>query len=136
MNENARGVAQGGRSLGGVCTQGWCRRRSVLQAPHRATDDSKLAALVAAYSTGETVPPVIVEPNGFVAITGSHRIAAAEIADVDVPMLILTDADYTAACDYLGIDSLGDAVDHEEQCRAIYHTTDRAEVKAALQDQI
>ena len=108
----------------------------MLQAPHRATDESKLAALVAAYSAGETVPPVIVEPNGYQAITGSHRIAAAEIADVEVPMIILTEADYTAACEYLGIDSLGDAVDHEEQCRAIYQTTDRAEVKAALQDQI
>ena len=107
-----------------------------LRAPHRATDESKLAALVAAYSTGETVPPVIVAPNGYEAITGSHRIAAAEIAGVDVPAIVLTEAEYTAASEYLGIDSLADATDHEEQCRAIYKTTDRAEVKAALQDQI
>jgi len=88
-----------------------------LRAPHRATDESKLAALVAAYSTGETVPPVIVAPNGYEAITGSHRIAAAEIAGVYVPAIVLTEAEYTAACEYLGIYSLADATDHEEQCR-------------------
>jgi len=110
--------------------------KCTIQAPHRATDESKLAALVAAYSTGETVPPVIVEPNGYQAITGSHRIAAAEIAGVDVPAIVITEAEYTAACAYLGIDSLGDAVDHEEQCRAIYKTTLRAEVRMALADQI
>ena len=110
--------------------------KCTIQAPHRASDGDKLVSLVAAYRAGETVPPVIVAPNGYEAITGSHRIAAAEIAGVDVPAIVLTEAEYTAACEYLGIDSLGDAVDHEEQCRAIYHTTDRAEVKAALQDQI
>ena len=64
-------------------------------APHAVRDEAKLANLVEAFEAGETVSPVVVLKLGAddsypKAITGSHRIAAASLADVTVPSIVLT----------------------------------------------
>lgn len=109
---------------------------TIYQPPHKVEDNEKLEEIIAALYRGESLPPVVVEPNGFAAITGSHRLAAQESAGVEPDVLILSEDDYEAACEYLGGDSLSAAVDHEERCQAIYETTSDDEIRAAVADQI
>lgn len=98
--------------------------------PHKATDRNKLAALVRAFRRGDEVQPIVY--NGESAITGSHRIAAARIARVDVPAVECTELDYRRAAYVAG-------VDHSEDCNlfcsALAAVTEDAAVRAALEDQ-
>lgn len=106
------------------------------QAPHEVRDETKLAALIAVLESGGELPPVVVEPNGIQAITGSHRIAAYDAVGQDVPALVLSESDYLAACEYLGVEYLDDERDKSEVARAIYETTDDEDIKGALRDQL
>jgi hypothetical protein len=63
-------------------------------APHAVRDEAKLANLVEAFEAGEAVSPVVVlrlgDDDSYPrAITGSHRIAAANKAGVDVPTICI-----------------------------------------------
>lgn len=105
------------------------------QAPHDVRDTAKLAAMVEVLRTGGSLPPVVVEPNGVRALTGSHRIAAWYELGQDADVLVLTDEQYAAACDYYGVEYL-DELDMEDACRAVYETCGDDEIRAALADQL
>lgn len=105
------------------------------QPPHKANDTEKLAAMIAALEAGNDLPPIVVEPNGIRALSGSHRIAAYKSVGRDVPALVLSDADYIAACEFLGVECLDECSDGEAIAQAIVATTDDDDIKAALDDQ-
>jgi hypothetical protein len=76
---------------------------SMCEAPHDAWDEPKrdrLAADMAAH--GWRGRPILVycDGNGYTALTGSHRIKAAEMADVDVPVM---------ECDFAKLEAHGEA---------------------------
>lgn len=114
------------------------RTTDTYRPPHAVCDDSKLDALVEAFRTNQPIPPIVVIED--LAICGSHRIAAHEIAsrefnrltdgweDADEPTLNVIEltADYA---EYL------DSSDYNGICEAIYDATDRDDVKVALEDQ-
>lgn len=62
-------------------------------AKHAVTDHDKLASLVDAMQDGwpEEMPPVLVAGE-HEALTGSHRLAAANIADIEPVILDIQDA--------------------------------------------
>lgn len=105
------------------------------QAPHEVRDAVKLAAMVDALRRGESLPPVVVEPNGVRAITGSHRLAAWAALGMEPDALELTDDQYRAACEYYGVEYL-DELDMEDACRAVYETCGDEAIRAALADQV
>lgn len=105
------------------------------QAPHPATDQAKLAAMVAILQSGKALPPIVVEPNGVRAICGSHRIAAARTVGVRVEALVMSEADYTAACKDLGVEWLDQVSDYNEVCAAVARVTTDEEIRVALEDQ-
>ena len=115
---------------------------------HGVRDPAKLASLVESFRTGRPVPAVVVQ--GETALTGSHRIAAHEIAwrawsrqeegwdDTEEPtleMVEVSEDDYLAACRLLGI-SHHDEVEHFDLfAAALYTATEDDAVKAALVNQ-
>lgn len=103
-------------------------------APHEVSGEAKLAAIVSALEAGQTIPPIAVLTNGY-AVSGSHRIAACEIAGVDCPAVVVSDEDATAAAEYMGLDSVLDCSDFNEICHAIYAVTEDADLRKALEDQ-
>lgn len=109
---------------------------STYQAPHEVRDEEKLTAMVETLRSGGSLPPIVVEPNGQVAISGSHRLAAWRKAEMEPVALVLSDEDYAAACEYMGVDYFDEAVDHETVCRAVYETTSDSAIRTALEDQV
>ena len=105
------------------------------QAPHQPESQNLLAGMIAAIESGQDLPPVVVLPCGIIAITGSHRIAAYQAAGKDCPSIIITEAEYSAACEFLGVEYLDEAADLPEQARAVYKTTARKELVDAVSDQ-
>lgn len=99
--------------------------------PHKATDRNKLAALVRAFRRGDEVQPIVY--NGESAITGSHRIAAARIARVDVPAVECAELDYRRAAYVADVETHGE--DFNLFCSALAAVTEDAAVRAALEDQ-
>jgi ParB-like chromosome segregation protein Spo0J len=62
-----------------------------LTQPHEMTDPAKVASLAADMTAnGWTGRPVLASASGQ-ALTGSHRIAAAEIAGIEVPFVLVPD---------------------------------------------
>lgn len=100
-------------------------------APHKATDRSKIAGLVRALRRGESITPVVV--LGDSGITGSHRIAAGEIAKIEIPTVECSELDYRRAAYAAGVET------HDENfnlfCSALLAVTDDESLKAALADQ-
>jgi hypothetical protein len=103
--------------------------------PHGVQDGDKLAAMVEALREGRPLPPIVSEPGGYNAICGSHRIAAWRAAEAEPDVLVMSEADWSAACTELGVDYL-DEVDYEDQCRAVAGVTTDPEIRAALADQV
>lgn len=104
--------------------------------PHEVTQSDKLVRLVQALKSGEPLTPVVVQPNGVTAICGSHRIAAALETDDDIEVLTISDEDWAAALQELGVDDEDwDAVDWNTLCEAVFKTTIDERVRAALEDQ-
>ncbi len=119
--------------------------------PHTPDNKVKLASMVAAIKSGETMPPLVV--IGETAITGSHRIAAYDAANslveastdddwdsalpIEIPTVELCNDDYTQGMIAIGLDpSVDDPREFNDLCTAIYSLTDDCDVKAALADQM
>jgi hypothetical protein len=118
--------------------------------PHDAQDEAKLAALMAVLQRGEDLPPIVV--HGITAFTGSHRheayLRAWALADnldeawenvpAEIPVVEMSDEDYAAMCEELGV-GLGDhdqCGDYNAIAAAIYQTTTDDAVREALKDQV
>ena len=72
-------------------------------APHIATDRSKLAGLIRAFRRGDSINPVVVCDGH--AITGSHRVEAAERAKASLPVVEVSGLDYRRAAYIAGIET-------------------------------
>ena len=64
------------------------------QAPHSAWDADKLASLVEAMEAGESIPAIVCiqgmdDYDQVFALTGSHRLASADAAGVDLPVWLI-----------------------------------------------
>ena len=117
--------------------------------PHEARDTEKLEAMIAALLTGNQLPAVVA--FGTRAISGSHRLAAAEEAQrisdngdgesqpAEFEVIELDDEDYLTVCQAELVDELEDIGDYNDQCAAVYRWAigaGRTDVAAALEDQI
>ena len=118
-------------------------------APHEARDTEKLNAIVEAIRTNQDITPIVVDGEN--AICGSHRIAAFEKAwklwdagtegwentnEPTVPTVELMQSDIDAAIESVGGETWADLGEYNDICEAVYNTTEDAEVKAALKDQV
>ena len=83
------------------------------QPPHEVRDQEKLNALVEILKNGGELPPVLV--CGDRAYSGSHRLAAWELMDVEPSVVEMDDAEYCKVMEALDLDPMYDeAVDLEE----------------------
>lgn len=67
--------------------------------PHKVRSQEKLERLRLAFLRGETIPPVLVFPlrNGQrAAFTGSHRVAAAKLAGMELDAIVLNEKEIIA----------------------------------------
>lgn len=102
--------------------------------PHAVHDYKKLQSMIETLNNGGSLPPVIV--LGYDAFTGSHRLAAWEACDMAADVIDISDADYIAALDRMGLDWQTDTVrDYTDFCDALYKVTSDANIKAAIEDQ-
>lgn len=91
---------------------------------HEVRDTDKVAALAESMATaGWLGRPVLVydDGNGLHALTGTHRIAAARLADIEVPVYVLDvvhQHEDGETCDECPICRLIDARDDDDRCRA------------------
>ena len=112
--------------------------------PHPPTDKAKTLAMVEAIRQGQSLPPIVI--NGDNALTGSHRIAAYEIAwklwdsqapgwdDASEPTIEVIE------CSNEDLDSVASNYDlatgdFNALASALYATTNDFGLKAALADQ-
>ena len=103
-------------------------------APHEVKDKAKLQSMIATLENGGTLPAVIV--LGYEAFTGSHRIAAWNACHVEANVVEISDADYIAALEAMGLDyEVDDVRDYTDFCDALYKVTNDDDVKAAIKDQ-
>jgi len=122
---------------------------TMYNAPHESRDEEKVASLVEAMRTGQSIPPIVV--NGDTAICGSHRIEAAVRADrlregmadgwedtpeIDLPTVEVEDSVIYAAYDKMHITGLDEIGDWNEFCSVVRDICDDDEVKTALSDQV
>ena len=122
-------------------------RRSVRE-PHAVTDRAKLAAMIEQLRCGHDLPPVVVWADGEHALSGSHRIAAYRAAeqlawrdewagcqlDLDtIPCVYVSTDEMQAA---LGEDLVDLLDDPNTVCGILYDVTARADLRAALEDQV
>lgn len=75
-----------------------------LTPPHEVRDETKLASLIEAYSTGASVTPIVVLDFGdeMIALCGSHRIAALQAVFAEIPagyVIVVAAASVVAAID-------------------------------------
>lgn len=83
------------------------------QPPHEVRDQEKLNALVEILKNGGELPPVLV--CGDRAYSGSHRLAAWELMDVEPSVVEMDDAEYCEVMEALDLDPMYDeATDLEE----------------------
>ena len=83
------------------------------QPPHEVRDQGKLNAMVEILKNGGELPPVLV--CGDRAYSGSHRLAAWEMMDVEPSVVEMDDAEYCEVMTGLGLDPMYDeAEDFEE----------------------
>lgn len=83
------------------------------QPPHEVRDQGKLNALVEIMKNGGELPPVLV--CGDRAYSGSHRLAAWELMDVEPSVVEMGDAEYCEVMKALELDPMYDeATDLEE----------------------
>ena len=83
------------------------------QPPHEVRDQAKLNALVEILKNGGELPPVLV--CGDRAYSGSHRLAAWEMMDVEPSVVEIDDAEYCEVMTALDLDPMYDeATDLEE----------------------
>ena len=83
------------------------------QPPHEVRDQGKLNALVEILKNGGELPPVLV--CGDRAYSGSHRLAAWELMDVEPSVVEMDDAEYREVMKALELDPMYDeATDLEE----------------------
>ena len=83
------------------------------QPPHEVRDQEKLNALVGILKNGGELPPVLA--CGDRAYSGSHRLAAWGLMDVEPSVVEMDDAEYCEVMESLGLDPMYDeATDLEE----------------------
>lgn len=98
-------------------------RPSDLLAPHDADDQDKVVALASSMREYGWIGAAVVV-TGDQALTGSHRIAAADLADVDVPIIEIADlmAEHGQSWDELLADhDMGDGMGWYEAGRWLDH---------------
>lgn len=115
---------------------------------HAPTDSAKLASIVEAIRTNQTITPIVI--NGEQAITGSHRVRAFEIAfekysnqeagweDTDepsIPVVEIDDETLLAACKAVGADDFSEVVHYDDLYIEIEALATDDELKAAVADQ-
>ena len=73
---------------------------NLITPPHAVRDEAKLADLVASMRRAGWVdrPILIVDCGTWQALTGSHRLAAAIVAGIDVPVIEADGAAWEAYC--------------------------------------
>lgn len=118
--------------------------------PHDVEDWDKVRSLVEAFRRGDRITPIAV--MGENALTGSHRIAAHDIAwrgwdrrgwdrdEWEGPEPVLdtvevSEADYVAACNKLGVDHWQETPHWADWIAALYDVTEDDDLKAAIEDQ-
>lgn len=104
------------------------------ETPHEITDRSKAAGMIKTLRSGNTVPPIVVIGNQ--AITGSHRVYAANKTEIEIETVEVSDIDYLRACYVIDHDTHHDYPDINNFCAALFAVTDEQELKDALKDQI
>lgn len=115
---------------------------------HPVCDSAKFAALVESFRRGRPVPAVAVQ--GETALTGSHRTAAHQAAyrswsrgeeswegapEPTLETVEVSDDDYLAACQSLGVEHHDEVRDYDLFAAALYAVTGDEALKEALADQ-
>jgi len=115
---------------------------------HSPTDNAKLAAIIEAIRTHQTISPIVV--IGEQAITGSHRVRAFEIAyekyvnqelgwedtnEPSIPAVEIDDETLTAACNAVGAEDFSEVVHYDDLYMEIERLATDDELKAAVADQ-
>lgn len=107
--------------------------------PHKEVDEAKVAAMVEALDSSggfQVLPPVVVDPSGNMAVTGSHRLAAYNRSDRNPVCIVCTDTDWTKAAEFLNCDPCDLLEKHyEDISRVLYCVTYDDDLKVALEDQ-
>ena len=113
-----------------------------IQPPHEVVDQEKFDAMVHSLENGESLPAVVVLDRGneYVAVTGSHRIAAWDACDMEPDFLVIGDEDYEKAARKLAPWSdefvpLPNEMELNDLCETLYNIVADDEIKAALEDQ-
>lgn len=116
--------------------------------PHQVKDLDKLASLIEAYRTNQSITPIVVQ--GELAFTGSHRIAAhrqawklwnteddgwKDASEPELESVEIDDETWQRACTLRGVAHLDELGDWNDLCAALYDASDDDDVKSALQDQ-
>lgn len=102
--------------------------------PHTVQDAQKLEKMINVIENGGELPPILL--CGEKALTGSHRIAAYNYAETEVPHIEIEEELYVDAVKAMGLDPIYDEVrDYCELAEKMYELTDDDEIKAALADQ-
>jgi len=102
--------------------------------PHKVTDPEKLQNMIDTLKSVGKLPAVVV--FGDQAFSGSHRIAAWDACDLPHDAVEISDEDYIAALDRMGLDwERDDVKDYTDFCDALAAVTHDLDVKAAIADQ-
>jgi len=106
---------------------------------HDVTNWDKVREIAAQLTAGQTVPPVVLieELGSHVAVTGTHRQAAAQKSGVSIPAIVLT---MEEACEAMQIQDLSeyDHADHDtryEQIEQWAKQHGHDDLAAAMSDQ-
>lgn len=95
---------------------------TIYEAPHEVRDDAKITSMICAIEDGRKLPPIIVQ--GHTAFCGTHRIAAWCATDTVPEVVEISDEEYCAAMEYLGLDAVYDnpPSDLDDFCAALVAT--------------
>lgn len=102
------------------------------QPPHEIRDREKLEKMIEHLRNGNELPPIVA--NGEIAFSGSHRLAAYSVCNMDPQVVEINDEEFVTAMGFLGLDQY-DEYEYNDLCYALYKTTDRHDVRDALIDQ-
>ncbi len=76
--------------------------------PHEANDELKLKSMISTLKSGNKLPAILVH-NGQ-AYSGSHRIEAHKILDLEIEVVELIDNEFYEICNELSIDPIYDEI--------------------------
>ncbi len=76
--------------------------------PHEVNDKSKLESMISFLKSGNKLPAILAH-NGQ-AYSGSHRIEAYKILDLEIEIIEMTDDEFYEVCNELSIDPIYDEI--------------------------